>query len=238
VVDEEEAEHGGPRVPIGFQVTAGVGGLLLLILLIAALAVAAIMRLTGSAERLDDHYVPYATALDSVELSAEGMANDERGFLLTGNAAFVDDLHARAAEVRAGFASATGAAVTGDQRKAVQSASAEFERWAAGVTTEIAMYQAGQRQAAGAWSAGPGREMRGRYDTALAGATARTDRAIVSRMAALSTFASQSVALLVAALILALAVGVAVTVWLIRTVLRPVHSLVALLSGFDDLSVV
>jgi methyl-accepting chemotaxis protein len=238
VVDEEEPEQGGPRIPIGFQVTAGVGGVLLLVLVIAALAVAAMMRLTGNAERLDDHYVPYATGLATVELSADDMADDERGFLLTGNASFVDELHARAADVRAAFSSASRAAVTPEQHQAVASASAEFERWAAGVTNEIAEYRAGRREMARDWSLGPGRQMRTRYEVALTAATTRTHRAVASLQAALSSFASQSVAVLLAALILAVATGVAVTIWLIRTVLRPVHSLVELLSGFDDLSMV
>jgi methyl-accepting chemotaxis protein len=223
-------------VPIGFQVSAGIGGLLLLVLLVAVLAMAALMRLTGSAERLDDHYVPYATSLSTAQLGAKGMANDERGFLLTGDDVFVSEAHARAAEVRAAFASAAQAAVTTDQRQAVISAETQFERWADGVTTEIAMYHSGKRAAASTWSMGAGREMRKRYEDALAAATTRTDHAIVSHTAALSTFASESIGVLTGALVLLLAIGVAVTIWLIRTVLRPVHSLVELLSGFDERS--
>jgi methyl-accepting chemotaxis protein len=238
LVHDAQVEPGRPGVPIGFRVTAGVGGLLLLTVLIAGLGVAAMMRLSGSAERLDHHYVPYATALSTAQLDAKGMANDERGFLLTGNPAFVAELNGRATEVRAAFASATQAAVSADQRAAVASASAEFERWTAGVTSEIAMYRAGQAQAARTWSLGIGREMRKRYEAALNAATTRTDRAIVSHSAAFSSLASQSVAILLIALIVALAIGIALSVWLIRTILRPVHSLVALLSGFDELRMV
>jgi methyl-accepting chemotaxis protein len=237
-VDDQEAMTARPRIPIGFQVTAGVGSLLLLTVLIAALALGVLLRLSGSAERLDDHYVPYATGLSTVELGAKGMANDERGFLLTGNAAFVDELDARARIVRAGFASAAHAAATPAERQAVASAGAEFERWAAGVTAEVAAYRAGKQQAARDWSLGQGRTMRKRYEVALASATSGTNRAITSRTAQFSALASRSLGLIVAALLVALVVGIGVTIWLVRAVLRPVHSLVALLTRYDEVRMV
>jgi methyl-accepting chemotaxis protein len=230
---------GGRRgLPIGYQVTAGVGGLLFLTLVIAALSVGTLLRLSGSAERLDGHYVPYATGLSTVQLGAKGMANDERGFLLTGRSAFVSELTARAAVVRGGFAAAAQAAATPAQGQAVASARAEFERWAGGVATEIATYRAGDESAARTWSLGAGRDLRKRYEAALATATTRTDKAIVSRTAAFSALASRSVAVMVAALVVALVAGILLTVWLIRSVLRPVHSLVALLTGYDEVRVV
>jgi methyl-accepting chemotaxis protein len=228
----------GRPVPIGIRVAAGVGGMLVIVLIVIALAVMAIVRLTGSEERFDGHYLPYATAIADAQLAAKGMANDERGFLLSGDPAFLKELDARSAEVQTAFQAATAASMTAEQRQLVMDAIGGFDRWSNGVDDEVRQFQAGDRTGARSWSLGQGREIRKQYELELAAAQAHSTRAIASNSAAFSSRASQSLVMLGVALVIALVAGVALAIWLVRTVLAPVHSLVALLGRYDELRLV
>ena len=105
------------RLPMGFQVWLGVGGLLALVAGLVALAVFLIVGVRHHESHLNERAVPYARAVAAAALNAKGVANDERGFLMTGDQTFSDEADNRVRSTRAWFAaSATAASVPSNGR--------------------------------------------------------------------------------------------------------------------------
>src|SRR3954469_16938222 len=81
-----------PRMPVGIQVVLGVGSLLGLLVIAGTAAVVLLVGLHRDQRQLDSRDVPYAGYVARAALAAKGIANDERGFLLSGgNAAYRDE---------------------------------------------------------------------------------------------------------------------------------------------------
>ena len=222
----------GSRLPLGLQVTLGVGSLLLLVALCVLIAVVLLLGLRDDQSRLSDHSVPYANAVAEAALSANAIATDERGYLITGDREFVAQLEARVPAVRTAFEDARLAADGSAQRKAVWDARAGFEDWITVLRAQIERYAAGARKAAVASALGPGREMRRRYEVSLAHAQSLGERAIESGSHSVDDASSRSVTILLVCLLLALLLGIGLTLWLLRTILSPVQTLLRL---FGDL---
>jgi hypothetical protein len=76
-------------------VLAGVGALLALLAVAVAVAVILIVSLEDDANELSQRHVLYAAAIHEAALSAKGMANDQRGYLLSGRPALTSCRRAR-----------------------------------------------------------------------------------------------------------------------------------------------
>lgn len=87
--------------------------------------------------------MPYGNAVDAAALAAKGIANDERGFLLSGDATFVTEASARTASARTAFGQAAAAGHTDAERAVIRVAQAQFESWVATVQHEFSQYRAG-----------------------------------------------------------------------------------------------
>ncbi len=220
----------GRRVPLGFQVWAGVGVLLALLAGISLLAIFLVNGLKGDQTRLNDQDVPYASAVATAALNAKGAANDQRGFLMTGDRGFVAEADRRIGEARSAFATAATAAVSAEQRRAVGQARAGFEGWVQVVQREIATFQAGDHTGPIRASLGPDRQLRKLYEQSLANAQALGSRSIRSTDSSVSAALSRSVRTLLGGLAIALAVGLGVAFWLVHSIAMPVYRLVALLT--------
>lgn len=218
------------RMPIGSQLLLGLGGLLALLIVSMLVAIVLVVGLGNGETRLNEHDVPFAAAVAEAALNAKGMANDQRGFLLTGDATFVDEAHRRAADARANFTVAARAAGTEGQRQAVTEASAGFERWVRAVDGEFAIFASGDRQRAITASLGPDRELRKAYEQALASAQAMGDSSIRSASSSVAAAHLRSVWILIACLLVVVAVGAGVVSWLVRSIATPLFRLVALLA--------
>ena len=120
------------RLASDVQVLIGVGSLLALLAVAVGVAVFLIVSLEDNATNLSNRHVQYATAIHEAALSAKGMANDQRGFLLSGNTEFLAELEVRTAEARSAFDSASGNAVEASEVEAAAQARSEFERWLRG----------------------------------------------------------------------------------------------------------
>jgi len=57
----------------------------------------------------NDRAVPYADSVAAAALTAKGIANDERGFLMTGNGRFIEEADRRVQRARASFAASAAA---------------------------------------------------------------------------------------------------------------------------------
>jgi methyl-accepting chemotaxis protein len=216
------------RLPIGIQLVAGIGGLLALVALSILIAVLLVVRLGDDNASLNDHSVPYAKAVAAAALDAKGIANDERGYLMTGDSQFLVQLENRLANARAAFAEAASVTENGVERSAVVEASAGFERWITALETQIVMFESGSRMRAAEAALGPSRDLRKRYERSLARAQVLGDDAIRSNLDAVASASSRSVTILLACLLVALLVGTGVALWLMRTILRPIYTLLAL----------
>ena len=214
------------RLPFGFQVLAGIGVLFALLAASIIVAVVSIVSLSEDQAELQDKNVPYAVGIATAALNAKGMANDERGYLISGKREFLEEFEQRLLNVRNAFAAAVIAADGERQRDAVRDAHAGFERWVWAVRSQFKTFQAGDRQAATEAALGRGRTLRKAYEAQLSEAEAVASTAIQLRN---NSFASRGwVVVLLAFLLVVLAICVGLTVWLARTLNAA--------SGGDELS--
>ncbi len=191
-------------------------------------AVLLVLGLRDDHAQLHDHSVPYANAIAAAALSAKGIANDERGYLMTGDRRFVVLLERRIRRARSAFAQAAGAADETAQRTAVVEANTGFEAWVDILRRDLATYRAGNRQRAIESALGPGRALRKRYEDSLARAQTVADTEIRADRDMVASASSRSVTILLACLLVALLMGIGVALWVMRTILRPVHTLLML----------
>lgn len=209
------------RLASNLQVLIGVGSLVALLATAVGVAVFLIVSLEDDATNVSHRHVQYATAIHEAALSAKGMANDQRGFLLSGNPEYLDEIEVRNGDARSAFALAAGNAVGTEQRQAVAEARAGFDRWLRALRADIAAYQRGSEEPAIARSLGSTRELRKTYEQSLADAYVLGVQSIDSATQSLSSSASRSVTILLVYLALALVAGVAVALWVVRAILKP-----------------
>ncbi len=217
------------RLPLGFQVLVGIGGLVVLVAIAVVIAVVLVTGLGHGAAELTDREVEYARAIDAAALRAKAMANDERGFLLSGGRPdFLERFERRNARVRSSLAAAARAADGPEQSAAVREARAGFERWVRAVRAEVATYKAGDRETAVTTALGPTRDIRYEFETSIRHAQRLGSSAIEEGADSVSTASSQSVAILLVYLLAALLVATVIAIWIVRAILRPVYALLAI----------
>ena len=211
---------GRRRLGSDLQVLIGVGGLLALLALAVGVAAFLIVSLEDDTD-VSNRHVQYATAIHEAALSAKSMANEQRGFLLSKDPEYLEQLETDNVDARSAFASAAGSAVSAAQRDAVAEARAGFERWLRALRADIAAFQSGDEDSAVQGSLGATRQLRKTYERSLADAYALGVRSIDSANSSLSTSASRGVTILLVYLAIALVIGVAVALWVVRAILKP-----------------
>jgi CHASE3 domain sensor protein len=216
---------GRERLGSHHQVVIGLGGLLALFAAAVGLAVFLIVSLTDDAREVSARNVQYATAIHGAALRAKAMANDERGFLLSSNPEYLEQLDRHTAEARMAFALAADYAVSAVERAAVEQARVGFERWHEAVRAGIVAHQTGFEERAVRVSLGSTRQLRKKYEQSLGGAYELGARSIDAATESLSSSAKRSVTVLLVYLGFALLIGVAIAVWVIRAVLGPAFAL-------------
>jgi methyl-accepting chemotaxis protein len=216
-------------LPIGYKVWLGVGGLLALVACSIAVAVFAITVLRGHEQNLNERAVPYANAIAAGALDAKAVANDERGYLLTGDTRFVKEADRRIWAARASFAAAAATASDGTQQRVVAHAHAEFERWVTAVRHEFDTFGRGDRRSPIAAALGPNRALRKHYEAELAQAQTLAAQAIRSGDASVAAASSRSIIVLLAYLVASLAIGLGVAYWMVRTIATPLARLLSIL---------
>jgi hypothetical protein len=209
----------GGRLSPDLGLLFGMGSLLALLAVAIVAAVLLIVDLNDDGTQLTDNEIQYATAINAAALNAKAIANDERGFLLSGNPEFVHEVETRTGRARAAFAVAASEADSDAQRQAVIEANAGFERWLRALRGELATFRAGDRERAVATSLGPTRTLRKRYERLLAHAQELGADAVLAG-SSVSSVSTRSVAILLGYLVVALAIGIVVTGWVVRKVLR------------------
>ena len=127
--DGKLASAGKQRLGSHVQVLVGVGSLLALLAVAVGLAVVLIVSFEDEATNDTQRDVLYATAIHEAALSAKSIANHQRGFLLSGDQEFLDEIRVETDVGRSAFIAAASYASTASQREAVRESRAGFERW-------------------------------------------------------------------------------------------------------------
>jgi methyl-accepting chemotaxis protein len=213
------------RLASDVQVLIGVGSLLALLAVAVGLAVILIVSLENDATDDAQRHVLYAAAIHEAALSAKGITNDQRGFLLSGNPEYLSEIRTRTAEARSAFTTAASYAVGASEREAVRESRAGFERWLRVLNGDVETFRRGSREEAIQASLGSTRQLRKTYEQSLAQTYALGARSIESATDSLSSSASRSVTILLTYLAIALVLGVAIALWVVRAILRPAFTL-------------
>jgi methyl-accepting chemotaxis protein len=193
-----------------FVALMGVGVLIALLL---------IADLSADAAALADRQVRFAVAIDAAALHAKAIANDERGFLLSGDEEFILQMGIREGLALARFADAIDAS-SDSHRASVMDAQAGFERWLAAVTAEVDQYRSGEEEAAVAASLDQSRELRKEYEASLALAREFAQDGIRDASDSMSRSTLLAMFIMIDYLVLAIAIGIALTGLVLRTVRR------------------
>jgi methyl-accepting chemotaxis protein len=218
-----------PRLAPDVRVLMAVSSLVALLVIGVLIATTLVAGVHGAAIDLADREVRYAVSVDDAALQAKGIANDERGFLLSGRMEFLAQIEDRVELARSAFA--RGAVAADDlQREALADASVGFERWLAMVRTAIRAAQSGDHPAAVDASMGPSRTLRKAYEASLANARSLAADAIRLRTDSVADASARSTTILVAYVAVMLLVGVGVGAWIVRSVMRPTYALLHILS--------
>lgn len=190
---------------------------LLCAVLAASIAVAVVAVVSVGRDRavVQDQNVAYAVAIATAALNTKGMANDERGYLISGKPEFLALLDQHLLNVRTALAAAASAAERAGQHRVVEEAHVRFERWVSALQDQLEAYRAGNREAATKAALGPGREQRRTYEASLVNAEAAGSTPIELWSPALVS--RGWVAVLLLAILVAVALAIGLVIWLLRT---------------------
>lgn len=222
------------RPPLGYKTIASIAGLLALTAAVAVVAIILVQNLSREQTHLDNNADGYADAVQSASLAAKGIANDQRGFLLSGDEQFVTERQAKIDTVHSSLAAAGNTAQTTDQRVVVQHAAAGFDLWVSSLHNEIELFRSGAHQQAIDASLGPDRELRKSYEGSLTRARSLADVAVQHGRQSVSQAASRTIRDLLVALAVALVLGAGIGAVLMRTIALPVYRLVHLLTASEE----
>jgi len=103
--------RGLDRLPLHIQLVTLIGGLVVLVALCGAVAVALVVKLGDDGERLADRSA-YTENIAAAALDAKSVANDERGYLITGEEHFRLEAERGISDATTQFRAATAAATT------------------------------------------------------------------------------------------------------------------------------
>ena len=218
-----------PAATPDLRVLVAIAGLLALLAGAIFLAVFLIVGLSDDATQVTDRQGRYVRSIHEAAVNAKGVANDQRGFLLTGRRVYLRELAGRNVKAQAAFRVARDTATSEGEILAVEEASTGYDRWWKELQADIATFQAGQRRPAIERSMGPTRELRKDYEHALDLAYVLGVSALESEKTSVAEDASRSVMFLLGYLVFALVVGAAIAVWIIRTILEPAYGLLHML---------
>jgi methyl-accepting chemotaxis protein len=220
----------GGRLGVGRKLRLALGGLLALVLAVLLLAVALVAHLGHDENQLNQGDVAFASATATAALQAKGVANDERGYLISGDGRYVAEATQRIAAARTAFEEASQSAGSTAQQEVVRRARAGFDQWVAAVQTEFTTYPTDHQAAIDA-SLGSTRDLRKTYEHDLGTAQELGQSSISAAASNVSLTASWSMRILIACLAVVLLAGVLVSTWVVRYIAQPLHSLADLLVG-------
>jgi methyl-accepting chemotaxis protein len=231
IPETPDARHGTP-ISLDLKVLAAVGSLVVLLVVAVAIAIALVVAV-GNNAHLAERQGRFVAAVNAAALWAKTLANDERGYFISGDVEFVNQMDGEIELARAAFAAAAEAA-SPEQRATLAEAREGFERWLEAVQAEIAVYQSGDEDAAIESSLGPTRAMRHQYEGWLSDAASLGVDSFQDATSSVGGTASTSILILMGYLLVAVITGTIIALWIVRSVLRPSYALVRLLAESQE----
>jgi methyl-accepting chemotaxis protein len=184
-----------------------------LLVVIAAVAFNGINGVQQGQHQVAQNTAPFLVSLGDAALAAKAAANDERGYLITGDQVFLDEFGERRRTVDAALSTAEDVALTEAHRADVAEIRTAYVAWADSVTRELALHRT-DPAAAEAVSLGANRDLRKTYerlfDAAIDSASADLDASVatVDR----TTSSSERTILLISLLFLGVTTAVALRI--------------------------
>jgi CHASE3 domain sensor protein len=206
--------------------------MLLLVVLGIAIAVWLILDLQRAATDFTERDLEYAAAIGDIALVSKTLANDERGFLISGSGEFMRQWEGRTAQVHEAFSRAYANADR-DQWLAVDRAKRSFDTWHDATSSNLAAFAAGHQDAAIEASLAHTRVLRKEYEARLAGTQALANYEIEAASAEVAATITRSIAILIGYLLVAVLIGGLIAAWLLQSVIGPLRTLVAGQSEHD-----
>ncbi|WP_299958548.1 methyl-accepting chemotaxis protein [uncultured Modestobacter sp.] len=152
--------------PVRQKILATVGVAALTAVTVGALGVEQLGDLRDARAAELSTSLPYINALDDIAVTAKATANDERGYLLTGEESFRAEVAERLEKIDGLVATAGETADSAGERSFVAELESGLGAWAASIDSEFALL-ATDRDAAIALAMGPTRELRKAYEEVL-----------------------------------------------------------------------
>jgi methyl-accepting chemotaxis protein len=199
----------------------------------ALLSFARLGDVDDAREHIGTRTAPYAAAVNAAATDMKGMANDERGYLMTGDAKFVGEITDRAKKIRGELADAKKVAGEPDDAAAVDKIATGFETWANAVDAELARYKT-DPQGAMKVALGANRDLRKAYEGDLKTALADGQSDLNEALGKVQAKADGTRTALLGALGAMIVLAIGGCFWLERRTHRRLEPLVARLRSLDE----
>jgi len=195
----------------------GIGGLLVLLAVSSGLGLFMLHNLSSNESTLANKAQPYLADLSTMGVAAKGAANDERGYLMTGDPTFIDEIHAkRDAVVYPALADAAKIyAASSAETKAVNSIVTGYKKWATARDAELKQYSTDHKGAIDL-ALGSNRDLRKAYEATIDEAVAIADTGVKSSDSSFTSTSASATWVLIGFLAFALLAGVAFALRLAR----------------------
>jgi methyl-accepting chemotaxis protein len=161
--------------------------------------------------------VPYIAALNDAALTAKSAANDERGYLITGDGKFRDEALDRQAKVNGALDKAREL----NDNPALDDIQRAVDAWFAAVRAEFDVY-AQNPSAATAAAMGPNRDLRKVYEGRMGAEIDRANQALISGKEFTDHVAAMRLQIAIG-LLAALLLAVGMSIFIGRAIVRPLH---------------
>ena len=224
---------GGRALTFRRQLVLVFGALIAVMLVAALVSLGRLGDIHDARLHIAERTAPFTAAMAAAAVDMKGMANDERGFLMSGDAEFRDEIAERTGKIHAELAQARKTAPEADDTAAIAAVTEKFDAWAKALDTEFELYGR-DRDAAIKLALGENRDLRKAYEEDLKGATEDGAADMVRALATVETQTSGTRNVLVTALLLLAVLAVAAGVWLQRRTRRRLAPLVARLRSLDE----
>jgi methyl-accepting chemotaxis protein len=165
--------------------------------------------------------LPYSTNLNNAAVTAKSAANDERGFLLKGDAKFSEEALGRKEKVDAALAAARAVADSGESAARIDAIQAATDKWFGAMESEFALYQT-RPEAAIDLALGENRDLRKTYEGLLGEEIAYADAALLQGRG-FDAKAQQARTTIIAMLAAVLLIGIVAALYVSRLIVHPLR---------------
>jgi methyl-accepting chemotaxis protein len=197
------------------QLALGFAGLLAVLAVLGYAANGKLSQANDAQDAVADRSVPFSVALSDAETEAKAMANDERGFLLDGDAEFLEGVNEKGEKVSAALLQAARSAPSTEAGTRIREAQLGFSTWREAIDKEFELYATDQA-AAREIALGENRDLRKAYEESLTAAEADASKALDSTLDDLHTSIGATRSVLLLAFVLLAVASVALGLWLAR----------------------